>query len=46
MIYVALLRGINIGGQNKINMKELKTSFERIGMLNVVTYINSGNIIF
>lgn len=46
MIYVALLRGINIGGRNKINMKELKTSFERIGMLNVVTYINSGNIIF
>lgn len=46
MIYVALLRGINIGGQNKINMKELKTFFERIGMLNVVTYINSGNIIF
>lgn len=46
MIYVALLRGINIGGRNKINMKELKRSFERIGMLNVVTYINSGNIIF
>lgn len=46
MIYVALLRGINIGGRNKINMKELKRSFERIGMLNVMTYINSGNIIF
>lgn len=46
MIYVALLRGINIGGRNKINMKELKVSFERFGMLNVITYINSGNIIF
>lgn len=46
MIYVALLRGINIGGRNKINMTELKVSFERIGMLNVITYINSGNIIF
>ncbi|MCM3781704.1 DUF1697 domain-containing protein [Neobacillus mesonae] len=46
MIYVALLRGINVGGKNKINMKLLKESFERVGMLNVVTYINSGNIIF
>lgn len=46
MIYVALLRGINVGGKNKINMKELKEAFEGIGMENVETYINSGNIIF
>lgn len=46
MIYVALLRGINVGGKNKINMKELKKSFERVGMEKVITYINSGNIIF
>ena len=46
MIYVALLRGINVGGKNKINMKELKKSFEREGMEKVITYINSGNIIF
>ena len=46
MIYVALLRGINVGGNNKIQMKKLKQSFERIGMKSVVTYINSGNIIF
>lgn len=46
MIYVALLRGINVGGNNKINMKELKVTFERVGMQSVVTYINTGNIIF
>jgi uncharacterized protein (DUF1697 family) len=46
MIYVALLRGINVGGKNSINMKDLKQSFEEAGIQNVVTYINSGNIIF
>jgi uncharacterized protein (DUF1697 family) len=46
MIYVALLRGINVGGNNKVDMKQLKMTFERIGMKKVVTYINSGNIIF
>ncbi|KOY15820.1 DUF1697 domain-containing protein [Paenibacillus xylanivorans] len=46
MIYVALLRGINVGGNNKINMKQLKETFEQVGLLDVVTYINSGNIIF
>ena len=46
MVYTALLRGINVGGKNKVDMKILKTSFEQAGMKNVVTYINSGNIIF
>ncbi|QKS60058.1 DUF1697 domain-containing protein [Paenibacillus barcinonensis] len=46
MIYVALLRGINVGGNNKIDMKQLKKTFEQVGMQQVVTYINSGNIIF
>lgn len=46
MIYVALLRGINVGGKNKLNMKELKQIFEKHGMKSVSTYINSGNIIF
>lgn len=46
MIYVALLRGINVGGNNKVDMKLLKRSFESVGMKNVLTYINSGNIIF
>lgn len=46
MVYVALLRGINVGGKNKIDMKLLKQSFERVGMKSVVTYINTGNIVF
>lgn len=46
MIYVALLRGINVGGKNKVEMKKLKTTFESLGFRNVVTYINSGNIVF
>lgn len=46
MIYVALLRGINVGGKNKVDMKQLKMTFERLGLRNVVTYINTGNIIF
>ncbi|MFD2656554.1 DUF1697 domain-containing protein [Gracilibacillus thailandensis] len=46
MIYVALLRGINVGGKNKIDMKVLKQTFEQVGMNDVITYINTGNIIF
>ncbi|PSL41516.1 uncharacterized protein (DUF1697 family) [Planomicrobium soli] len=46
MIYVALLRGINVGGNNKVDMKKLKQVFEEAGMSSVKTYINSGNIIF
>lgn len=44
--YIALLRGINVGGKNKIDMTELRLLFESIGFIKVVTYINSGNIIF
>ncbi|MFC4714279.1 DUF1697 domain-containing protein [Planococcus dechangensis] len=46
MIYTALLRGINVGGNNKIDMKQLKSAFEQSGMDSVKTYINSGNIVF
>ncbi|PKM65742.1 MAG: hypothetical protein CVU95_14240 [Firmicutes bacterium HGW-Firmicutes-2] len=46
MIYVALLRGINVGGNNKIDMKVLKEAFLQVGMTSVCTYINSGNVIF
>jgi len=46
MIYVALLRGINVGGNNRVDMKKLKTTFELLGFTKVVTYINSGNIVF
>ena len=46
MKYVALLRGINVGGKRKVEMKKLKTFFETLGCTNVSTYINSGNVIF
>jgi uncharacterized protein (DUF1697 family) len=46
LIYVALLRGINVGGNNKIAMKELAAACEQKGMSRVTTYIQSGNIVF
>lgn len=46
MKYIALLRGINVGGNNKVSMAELKRCFESLGFENVQTYINSGNVIF
>lgn len=46
MIYVALLRGINVGGNNTIVMRELSSTFGTAGMAGVRTYINSGNVIF
>lgn len=45
-LFVALLRGINVGGKNLIRMSSLKASFEKMGFQDVTTYINSGNIIF
>lgn len=44
--YIALLRGINISGKNKIIMSELKKGFAELGFAEVVTYLNSGNVIF
>lgn len=44
--YVALLRGINISGKNKVPMAELKKVFEELGFTEVKTYLNSGNVIF
>ena len=44
--YVALLRGINVGGRNAIRMAELRACFEDHGFRNVATYIQSGNVIF
>lgn len=44
--YVALLRGINVGGNNKVEMKKLRAIFEALGFSDVITYINSGNVIF
>jgi uncharacterized protein (DUF1697 family) len=44
--YILLLRGINVGGKNKVPMAELKRCLEELGLSNVVTYIASGNVIF
>ena len=44
--YIALLRGINVGGNNKIAMPALKAAFEAEGFTGVSTYINSGNVLF
>lgn len=46
MRYVALLRGINVGGNNKIDMAGLREAFETAGMTEVMSYINSGNVVF
>lgn len=46
MNYVALLRGINVGGNNRIEMGRLRMVFENLGYTMVSTYINSGNVFF
>lgn len=46
MEYVALLRGINVGGTNKVVMSELREQIASEGFTNVRTYINSGNLLF
>ena len=46
MEYVALLRGINVGGKNKVVMSELREQIAARGFDNVRTYINSGNLLF
>jgi uncharacterized protein (DUF1697 family) len=44
--FISLLRGINVSGQNKIRMPELKGLYKSLNLTNVVTYIQSGNVIF
>ena len=44
--WVALLRGINVGGKNVIRMADLRSAFEAEGFRDVATYIQSGNVIF
>jgi uncharacterized protein (DUF1697 family) len=44
--YLALLRGINVGGNNMIKMAELKICLEKAGLQDVKTYIQSGNVLF
>jgi uncharacterized protein (DUF1697 family) len=44
--YIALFRGINVGGKNILPMKDLKNIFEKLNCKNVITYIQSGNVVF
>lgn len=46
MKYIALLRGVNVGGNNKLSMPDLREAFARAGFSDVATYINSGNVLF
>jgi uncharacterized protein (DUF1697 family) len=43
---IALLRGVNVGGNKKVEMARLRALLERLGYTNVRTYVNSGNVVF
>lgn len=45
-MYISILRGINLGNHNKIPMPQLKALYESIGFTDVITYIQSGNVLF
>jgi uncharacterized protein (DUF1697 family) len=44
--FISLLRGINVSEQNRLRMPELKGLYESLNLVNVVTYIQSGNVVF
>jgi uncharacterized protein (DUF1697 family) len=44
--YAALLRGVNLGARNKVSMAELRALFAALGADDVVTYVQSGNVVF
>lgn len=44
--FISLLRGINVSGQRKIRMAELKDAYEALGLTNVNTHVQSGNVVF
>ena len=44
--YISILRGINVGGKRKILMADLRELYKSLGFENIVTYIQSGNVIF
>jgi uncharacterized protein (DUF1697 family) len=46
MDFISLLRGINVAGKNSIKMDDLKLLYESLGLKNIVTYIQSGNVVF
>ena len=45
-IFVSMLRGINVGGRKKVSMKELAEIYLKLKFENIITYVNSGNVIF
>lgn len=44
--FVALLRGVNVAGRNRVSMPELRSALDSLGLEDVVTYIQSGNVVF
>lgn len=45
-VYVAMLRGVNVGGQKILKMENLRASFETLGFQHVRSYVQSGNVVF
>ena len=44
--HLALLRGVNVGGKNLVQMADLRAGLEELGFADVATYIQSGNVLF
>jgi len=44
--YISLLRGVNVGGQNKIDMQALRSLYAALGLADVRSYVQSGNVLF
>jgi uncharacterized protein (DUF1697 family) len=44
--FISMLRGINVSGQKKIRMVELRDLYESLNLVNVETYVQSGNVVF
>lgn len=44
--FISMLRGINVSGQKKMPMEELRSLYEALGLANVTTYVQSGNVVF
>jgi uncharacterized protein (DUF1697 family) len=45
-VVISMLRGVNVGGHNRIKMEALRTLYESLGLLDVQTYVQSGNVVF
>jgi uncharacterized protein (DUF1697 family) len=45
-VAISMLRGVNVGGHNRINMESLRTMYESLGLRDAQTYVQSGNVVF